>query len=251
MNTAPIVSKVWSFCTTLRDDGVSYGDYLEQLTYLIFLKMADEYAKPPYNRDVGIPVEYNWQSLKSKKGRGTRRPLRHSASSSSGLRRAYAGPRSLPRPRTRSRTQRSCIRLIDMVDDTEWVTMGADVKGDIYEGLAGEECRGHQVRRRPVFHAARPHPGHGRMRTARTGYAHRRPGLRHRRFLSRAPTTSSPTRTTSASTRSRKPFLKHEAFHGQRDRRQYAQVMPNEHVLAQHRRDRRRCAHFAKRFARG
>ena len=54
MNTAPIVSRVWSFCTTLRDDGVGYGDYLEQLTYLIFLKMADEYARPPYNRDVGI-----------------------------------------------------------------------------------------------------------------------------------------------------------------------------------------------------
>ncbi|WP_064503555.1 MULTISPECIES: type I restriction-modification system subunit M N-terminal domain-containing protein [Paracoccus] len=41
MSTASIVSKVWSFCTTLRDDGVGYGDYLEQLTYLIFLKMAD------------------------------------------------------------------------------------------------------------------------------------------------------------------------------------------------------------------
>lgn len=68
MNTASIVSKVWSFCTTLRDDGVGYGDYLEQLTYLIFLKMADEYSKPPYKRDVGIPKEYNWQSLKSKKG---------------------------------------------------------------------------------------------------------------------------------------------------------------------------------------
>ena len=40
-STAPIVSKVWAFCNTLRDDGVSYGDYLEQLTYLIFLKMAD------------------------------------------------------------------------------------------------------------------------------------------------------------------------------------------------------------------
>ncbi|MEK0326070.1 MAG: type I restriction-modification system subunit M N-terminal domain-containing protein [Nitrosopumilus sp.] len=64
MNTASIVSKVWSFCTTLRDDGVGYGDYLEQLTYLIFLKMADEYSKPPYNRDVGIPAEYNWQTLK-------------------------------------------------------------------------------------------------------------------------------------------------------------------------------------------
>ena len=55
MNSAAIVSKVWSFCKTLRDDGVGYGDYLEQLTYLIFLKMADEYAGPPYRRDVGIP----------------------------------------------------------------------------------------------------------------------------------------------------------------------------------------------------
>ena len=66
--TASIVSKVWSFCTTLRDDGVGYGDYLEQLTYLIFLKMADEYSQPPYNRKVGIPAEYNWQSLKAKRG---------------------------------------------------------------------------------------------------------------------------------------------------------------------------------------
>ncbi len=63
MTTQPIVPKVWSFCTTLRDDGVSYGDYLEQLTYPIFLKMADEYAKPPYNRDVGIPAEYDWSPL--------------------------------------------------------------------------------------------------------------------------------------------------------------------------------------------
>ena len=54
--TASIVSRVWSFCTTLRDDGVGYGDYLEQLTYLIFLKMADEYSRPPYNRQIGIPA---------------------------------------------------------------------------------------------------------------------------------------------------------------------------------------------------
>ena len=55
MSTAPIISKVWSFCDVLRDDGVGYGDYLEQLTYLLFLKMADEYSKPPYNRNTGIP----------------------------------------------------------------------------------------------------------------------------------------------------------------------------------------------------
>ena len=68
MNTDTIISKVWSFCTILKDDGVGYGDYLEQLTYLIFLKMADEYGKPPYNRDVGIPEAYNSQSLRSRKG---------------------------------------------------------------------------------------------------------------------------------------------------------------------------------------
>ena len=46
-NTFAIISKVWGMCNPLRDDGVSYGDYLEQLTYLIFLKMSDEYSKPP------------------------------------------------------------------------------------------------------------------------------------------------------------------------------------------------------------
>src|ERR1035437_3922630 len=68
MMTESIVSKVWSVCTILKDDGVSYGDYLEQLTYLIFLKMADEYSKPPHNRDVGIPAKYSWPNLKAKRG---------------------------------------------------------------------------------------------------------------------------------------------------------------------------------------
>jgi len=67
-NTSSIVSKVWSFCNPLRDVGVGYGDYLEQLTYLLFLKMADEYSKPPYNRQLNIPKEYNWESLISPKG---------------------------------------------------------------------------------------------------------------------------------------------------------------------------------------
>ena len=49
-NTVSIISKVWGMCNPLCDDGVSYGDYLEQLTYLIFLKMSDEYSRPPYKR---------------------------------------------------------------------------------------------------------------------------------------------------------------------------------------------------------
>jgi len=60
-NTSSIISKVWSFCTILKDDGVGYGDYLEQLTYLLFLKMADEFSKPPYNRKLPISKDYNWE----------------------------------------------------------------------------------------------------------------------------------------------------------------------------------------------
>src|ERR1700752_2853040 len=67
-NTSNVVSKIWAFCNTLRDDGVGYGDYLEQLTYLLFLKMADEYSKPPHNRKMPIPKEFAWESLTSKSG---------------------------------------------------------------------------------------------------------------------------------------------------------------------------------------
>lgn len=66
--TSTIVSKVWGMCGPLRDDGVSYGDYLEQITYLIFLKMAEEYSKPPYKRDTGIPVDCTWSDMSSLKG---------------------------------------------------------------------------------------------------------------------------------------------------------------------------------------
>ena len=62
-NKTSIISKVWSLCNPLRDDGVSYGDYLEQLTYLIFLKMSDEYSRPPYRKETGIPKGFGWQDM--------------------------------------------------------------------------------------------------------------------------------------------------------------------------------------------
>jgi type I restriction enzyme M protein len=133
MNTASIVSRVWGFCTTLRDDGVSYGDYLEQLTYLIFLKMADEYAKPPYNRDVGIPAMYNWRTLKPKRGAELEvhyvTLLRELGNQKGILGQIFT------KAQNKIQDPAKLYRVIDMVDDTEWVTMGADVKGDIYEGL--------------------------------------------------------------------------------------------------------------------
>ncbi len=77
-NESSIVSKVWSFASILRDDGVGYGDYLEQLTYLLFLKMVDEFAKPPYNRKIAVPEGFAWENLKAKRGLDLRLPDKHS-----------------------------------------------------------------------------------------------------------------------------------------------------------------------------
>ncbi|MDA8427698.1 MAG: class I SAM-dependent DNA methyltransferase [Geobacteraceae bacterium] len=133
MTSAAIVSKVWSFCTTLRDDGVSYGDYLEQLTYLIFLKMADEYSRPPYNRNVGIPPKHSWQTLKSKRGAELEvhyvTLLRELGKNKGMLGQIFT------KAQNKIQDPAKLSRLIDMVNDTDWVMLGADVKGDIYEGL--------------------------------------------------------------------------------------------------------------------
>jgi type I restriction enzyme M protein len=132
-STAPIVSKVWAFCNTLRDDGVSYGDYLEQLTYLIFLKMADEYSKPPYNRSVGIPEKYTWPSLRAKRGaelEGHYIELLRAL----GARKDVLG-QIFTKSQNKIQDPAKLYRLIDMIDEVQWVVMGADVKGDIYEGL--------------------------------------------------------------------------------------------------------------------
>jgi type I restriction enzyme M protein len=63
-----IVQKLWNYCNVLRDDGMSYGDYVEQLTYLLFLKMADERSRPPYNQPSPVPEAYAWCSLIKKDG---------------------------------------------------------------------------------------------------------------------------------------------------------------------------------------
>lgn len=72
-----IVSKLWNYCNLLRDDGLSYGDYVEQLTYLLFLKMADERTKPPYDEPSFVPADLNWNSLKRLDGEDLDRQYRH------------------------------------------------------------------------------------------------------------------------------------------------------------------------------
>jgi len=132
-NTDSIVSKVWGFCTTLRDDGVGYGDYLEQLTYLIFLKMADEYSRPPYSRNVGIPKNYAWPSLKTLKGAALEvhyvEVLRELASKPGMLGQIFT------KSQNKIQDPAKLARVVEMVDETQWIVLGADTKGEIYEGL--------------------------------------------------------------------------------------------------------------------
>lgn len=132
-NTSSIVSKVWSFCNPLRDVGVGYGDYLEQLTYLLFLKMADEYSKPPYNRILNIPNDYNWESLVTRKG--AELELHYVAL----LRELSTQKGVLGQIFTKSQNKiqdpAMLAKVIDMINSENWLVMGADVKGDIYEGL--------------------------------------------------------------------------------------------------------------------
>jgi type I restriction enzyme M protein len=133
MSTNQIVSKVWSFCNTLRDDGVGYGDYLEQLTYLLFLKMADELSKPPYNRKLPVPVEYNWESLVNKKGaelEGHYSILLRELGQEKGI----LG-QIFTKSQNKIQDPAKLSRLIDLIDREQWTVLGADVKGEIYEGL--------------------------------------------------------------------------------------------------------------------
>src|ERR1043166_6816091 len=67
-SSAQIVKKLWNYCNVLRDDGLSYGDYVEQLTYLLFLKMAHERTQPPFNQPSRIPDGFDWPSLTEKDG---------------------------------------------------------------------------------------------------------------------------------------------------------------------------------------
>ncbi len=68
MTSSAIVQKLWNYCNVLRDDGMSYGDYVEQLTYLLFLKMADERTKGPHNQPSMVPEEATWPTLIKRDG---------------------------------------------------------------------------------------------------------------------------------------------------------------------------------------
>ncbi len=136
MNTSALIQKVWNFCHTLKDDGVGYGDYLEQLTYLLFLKMAHEYTQPPYDamgRATQVPAGFDWAALRSQTGA----PLEahylatlHRLGQEGGMLGAI-----FFKAQNKIQDPAKLARLVQMIDAESWVGMDADTKGDLYEGL--------------------------------------------------------------------------------------------------------------------
>lgn len=131
--TATIISKVWGMCNPLRDNGVSYGDYLEQLTYLIFLKMSDEYSKPPYKRETGIPAGYTWADMNTLKGAELeeqyKATLEKLGEQGGILGKIFKGAVN------KISSAAILYRIVQMINQEKWVSMSSDVKGEIYEGL--------------------------------------------------------------------------------------------------------------------
>ena len=134
-----IVAKAWNFAHVLRDAGLSYMAYTEQITFLLFLKMADELTKPPHNRASLVPRPYDWATLISKEGEDLEKQYRQTLEEL-GKRGGMLG-QVFQKARADIHNPALLRRLIESLIDSEtWTAMEADVKGDIYEGLLSKSA---------------------------------------------------------------------------------------------------------------
>jgi len=133
-----IVQKLWNYCSVLREDGLSYGDYVEQLTYLLFLKMAHERTEAPWGQPSIIPAEHAWPRLLAKDGDALEAQYRHTLEALG----REPGMLGLIFRKAQNRIQDPAkLRrlVVDLIDRENWSTPDADVKGDAYEGLLGKK----------------------------------------------------------------------------------------------------------------
>jgi len=121
-----VVQKLWGFCNTLRHDGIGYGDYIEQLTYLLFLKLAAE-------KGVTLPKDCTWEDLRAKSGTELldryNDILRILAKEKGMLGDIFAGSLS------KFREPVNLKKLIGLIDETQWTAIDVDIKAQAYEGL--------------------------------------------------------------------------------------------------------------------
>jgi len=125
MNTN-IGQKIWHFCHTLRDEGMSYGNYIEQLTYLLFLKMADE-------KGADIPKGCSWADLIKESGddlmKRYDKVLDELSRSKDVLGDIFANAKNLFRKPV------GLKKIIDMINEIDWASIPVDQLGTIYEDL--------------------------------------------------------------------------------------------------------------------
>jgi type I restriction enzyme M protein len=162
-----IVQRLWNYCNVLRDDGVSYGDYVEQLTYLLFLKMADEQMKPPFNKPSIIPKGLDWQSLLEKDGDALESHYRRILETL-GKEKGMLGV-IFRKAQNKIQDPAKLKRLTELINDETWIGLDIDVKGTIYEGLLEKNAEdiksgaGQYFTPRPLIKAMievmRPEPG--------------------------------------------------------------------------------------------
>ncbi|CAN5817550.1 class I SAM-dependent DNA methyltransferase [soil metagenome] len=131
-NAPSIVNKVWNYAHVLRDDGVSYGDYVEQITYLLFLKMAHE-GRTLLHEESPVPPDYNWESLAVKDGDELEVHYRH-VLEELGRQKGMLGT-IFRKAQNKIQDPAKLKRLISLMGEETWLEIDADVKGDIYEGL--------------------------------------------------------------------------------------------------------------------
>lgn len=129
-----LVDKLWSYCNVLRDDGVGVIEYTEQLTYLLFLKMAHERATRKLNPQQIVPAEYSWEKLLD--AEGTELEVQYT--------KILVGLAQQPgtlgtifrKAQNRIQDPAKLKRLIvDLIDKENWSASGTDLKGDAYEAL--------------------------------------------------------------------------------------------------------------------
>lgn len=164
-----IVKKLWSYCQVLRDDGLSYQDYLEQLTFLLFLKMAHERSKLT-DEDQAIPVGYRWEDLANPKMEGVKLEAHYRDT----LKKLgeQGGMLGLIFRKSQNKIQDPAkLRklVVDLIGNESWLEMTSDVKGDAYEGLLERNAQdvkggaGQYFTPRPLIDAIvdcmRPRPG--------------------------------------------------------------------------------------------
>jgi type I restriction enzyme M protein len=149
------VQRLWSYCNILRDDGLSYPDYVEQLTYLLYLKMAYEQR---HSRGVPIPRMYEWTTLLGREGVALNEHysaiLRELGTADGMLGVIFKSAENKIKDPAKLR-----LLIVDLIDKENWSALDTDVKGDAYEGLLEKNAQdtksgaGQYFTPRPVIRA--------------------------------------------------------------------------------------------------